>query len=124
LLITRPWKGSKLRSISRFGAQKSSATKISGSSNFTKVLPYLQSAVQHPAQSRHNGVMKARGAKPMLTSDVHRRNKIADNIRRMASSPNTRRYVAALPQFEVDPDIPADMAAMLKRLAKAEKRSR
>lgn len=59
----------------------------------------------------------------MLTSDLHR-NKVADTIRRMASSPATRRYAAALPQFELPTDLPADMAAMLKLLDKQERKRR
>jgi len=59
----------------------------------------------------------------MYTSDLHRK-QVADTIRRLATSPDTRRYAAALPQFEVDKDIPAHMDAKLKRLAKAEKKLR
>lgn len=59
----------------------------------------------------------------MYTSDLHR-NRVAETIRRLAASPATRRYVAALPQFEIDTEIPGDMAAKLKRLAKAEKKRR
>ena len=58
----------------------------------------------------------------MLTSDVQRRNPVADTIRRLSSSPDTRRYAASLPQFEVDPDIPEEMSVMLDRLSKQEKR--
>jgi hypothetical protein len=67
--------------------------------------------------------MNPRGAKPMLTSELHRL-KVADTIRRMASSPATRRYTAALPQFEVDRNIPADMADMLEKIEKREKKNR
>lgn len=60
----------------------------------------------------------------MLTSDLHRRNKVADTIRRRASSSATRRYTASLPQFEVDAELPAEMGAMLKQLEKQEKKRR
>ncbi|WP_137113297.1 MULTISPECIES: hypothetical protein [Mesorhizobium] len=59
----------------------------------------------------------------MYTSGLHR-NQVADTIRRLVTSPATRRYAAALPQFEIDAEIPADMAAKLKRLAKVEKKPR
>ncbi|MGC4024714.1 MAG: hypothetical protein QM744_05905 [Mesorhizobium sp.] len=59
----------------------------------------------------------------MYASDLHR-NRVADTIRRLVASPDTRRYAAALPQFEIDTEIPADMTAKLKRLEKAEKKMR
>ncbi|MCO5064168.1 MAG: hypothetical protein M9924_07090 [Rhizobiaceae bacterium] len=45
-------------------------------------------------------------------------------IRRMVSSPATRRYAASLPQFEVPADLPPDMDEMLRRLEKLENRRR
>jgi len=59
----------------------------------------------------------------MFTSDLHQ-NQVADTIRRLAASPATHRYTTALPQFQINTEIPADMAAQLKRLSKAEKKPR
>lgn len=57
----------------------------------------------------------------MNTSDIHRHDRVANAIREMASSSETRRYTAALPQFEVDSDLPEDMTAMLKQMEKLKK---
>jgi hypothetical protein len=60
----------------------------------------------------------------MARSDKERKRAMDSSIRRLIGSDANRSYLRALPAFRVEQKLPADLAALLDKLDRAEKKRR